>query len=93
MSFLDVFPFLNDFTFILFLVSCGFFVRIGMILMSEIAAGNKKRSIKCGASPANPSRIISPKHSCHYRCLVKCGLIEKKHCLMKLVAFLLERMM
>ena len=60
MSFLDVFPFLNDFTFILFLVSCGFFVRIGMILMSEIAAGNKKRSIKCGASPANPSRIISP---------------------------------
>ena len=45
MSFLDVFPFLNDFTFILFLVSCGFFVRIGMILMSEIAAGNKKRSI------------------------------------------------
>ncbi len=37
MSFLDAFPFLNDFTFILFLISCGFFIRIGMILMDYIA--------------------------------------------------------
>ena len=37
MSFLDAFPFLNDFTFILFLISCGFFIRIGMMLMDYIA--------------------------------------------------------